>query len=106
MDDAVLLGRRIKEVRQMRGFSQEELAERMDVNAKYLSSVERGRENPTLDLLARLARALEVDLVDLFNYSWLKLGEAELKKKLRILVERAELEQLREILAAVKAREF
>lgn len=69
MDDRKLLGQRIKELRQVRGWSQEELAERMGSGAKYVSSLERGQENPTLEMLINVARTLKVEPVDLFNYA-------------------------------------
>lgn len=57
MDDRVLLGRRIKELRKARGLSQEALAEKMDGHPKYLGSVERGEQNPTIEFLMKLATA-------------------------------------------------
>ena len=65
MDRKVLLGRRIREIRDMRRLSQETLAEKMGANATYLSSIERGKENPTLDFLLNLSDALDVDPVDM-----------------------------------------
>lgn len=105
MDDRVLLGKRIKELRVGRGVSQEELAEVMGANPKYLSSVERGRENPTLDFLMKLAAALEAELVDLFNFSWVSMTEKELRRQIKAIAEDADLAALREMLAAMKARE-
>lgn len=105
MDDRKLLGQRVKELRLARGWSQEELAERMKSGAKYLSSLERGNENPTLDMLLNLARCLKVEPVDLFNYAWLKLSDDEMRKRVKTLVDRADGEHLREILALVRARE-
>lgn len=106
MDERKLLGQRIKELRQGRGWSQEELAERMESGAKYLSSLERGRENPTHEMLIKIARALKVEPVDLFNYAWLKLSESEIRKKIKALADRADGERLREMLALVKARDL
>lgn len=107
MDDRrVLLGARIRELRTERRLSQERLAEAMDANATYVSSVERGRENPTLDFLIKVADALEVDLVDLFNSVWIGMGERELKRKLKAAVDKSDLEGLRELLAMMKAREL
>jgi transcriptional regulator with XRE-family HTH domain len=100
MDDRVLLGKRIKELRKARGFSQEALAEKMDGHPKYLGSVERGEQNPTIEFLMKLAAALKVDLASLFNYQWQKMGEAELKRKLHAMVDRADLERLRVLPAA------
>ncbi len=63
-----LIGRRIKEARQARGLSQEALSEKVGMSSKYLSSVERGKENPTLDTLIKLANALGVEPSELFSY--------------------------------------
>lgn len=106
MDERALLGKRIKELRKARGLSQEVLAEKMDGHPKYLGSVERGEQNPTIEFLMKLAAALKVDLAALFNYQWQRMSEAELKRKLHAMIDKAELEQLREILALIKAREI
>ena len=106
MDDRVMLGSRIKELRKARGLSQEALAEKMDGHPKYLGSVERGEQNPTIEFLMKLAVALKVDLVSLFNFQWQKMSEVELKRRLDAMVEKADLERLREILALMKAREL
>jgi transcriptional regulator with XRE-family HTH domain len=55
MDARQQLGQRLRHLRRVRGYTQEQLAERIDISPKYLSSIERGAENPTLDLLGRLA---------------------------------------------------
>lgn len=67
MDERKRLGARIKQLRQLRQETQERLAERININPKYLSSIERGAENPTLDLLIRLAKGLRVELHELFT---------------------------------------
>jgi len=106
MDDRVPLGKRIKELRRARGLSQETLAERMDGHPKYLGSVERGEQNPTIEFLMKLAAALKVDLASLFSYQWQRLSEAELKRRLHAMVDKADLDRLREMLALMKAREL
>ena len=106
MDERVLLGRRIKEVRKARGLSQEALAEKMEGHPKYLGSVERGEQNPTVEFLMKLAAALKVDMAALFNYPWQKMSEAELKRRLHAMIDKADLEQLREVLALMKARDL
>lgn len=52
------VGRRIAELRAARGWTQEGLAERLGVGAKYVQGVERGTENLTLRTLARVAEEL------------------------------------------------
>lgn len=68
MDERKRLGRRVRHLRQRRQYTQEQLAERVEINPKYLSSIERGGENPTLDLLIRLAQGLQVELYELFQF--------------------------------------
>ncbi|MGD0229831.1 MAG: helix-turn-helix transcriptional regulator [Syntrophorhabdales bacterium] len=63
------MGKQIKTLRQARGMSQEELSEKISINSKYLSAIERGKANPTLAVLIRLADSLKVGVPDLFNYA-------------------------------------
>ena len=44
------------------GITQEVLAERAGLHATYVGMVERGVRNPTLDVAARIAKALKVEL--------------------------------------------
>ena len=63
MDDLrAALGQRVRELRERLGLSQEQLAERADLHWTYISGVERGRRNPGLNTLGRLAKALKVTL--------------------------------------------
>lgn len=64
-----LIGARIKQLRKGVGLSQEKLSEKIGMSSKYLSSIERGYENPTLDAFIKIARGLDVDVYELFNYS-------------------------------------
>jgi transcriptional regulator with XRE-family HTH domain len=66
IDIRLRFGRRIRELRQARGLSQEELAFRAGLHRTYVSSAERGERNVALVNLERLARALGVPLRDLF----------------------------------------
>jgi transcriptional regulator with XRE-family HTH domain len=47
--------------------SQEKLAERADLNTTYVSAVERGEENISVDALVRISIALKVSLADLIR---------------------------------------
>ena len=63
MDDLrAALGHRVKELREGLGLSQQQLAEQADLDITYISGIERGRRNPGLNSLNRLARALKVSL--------------------------------------------
>jgi len=63
----VLVGRNIRAGRTHAGLTLEQLAEKSDISWPYLSEVERGRENISLDKLFRLAHALDIKLVKLVD---------------------------------------
>lgn len=56
------LGKRIKYLRLVRRMSQLDLAVNAEINKNYISDLERGTRNPSLMILSRIARALEVDM--------------------------------------------
>lgn len=60
-------GNHVRELRQARGLSQEALAERCDLDRTYISGIERGKRNVSLENLYALARALDVSLARLFD---------------------------------------
>ena len=65
MDIKKLIGARIKELRTEKGLTQETLAEMMGINPKYMSGIERGNENPTLNMFIKLSDALEIEIGDI-----------------------------------------
>jgi transcriptional regulator with XRE-family HTH domain len=64
-DVLVRFGKRLREVRQAAGVSQEKLAELAGLHRTYVSSVERGLRNISLVNIDKLARALKVTLAEL-----------------------------------------
>ena len=60
-------GLRLRQLREQRGLSQERLAELSDFDRTYLSGIERGVRNPTLAVIASLAKALEMKLSELME---------------------------------------
>jgi transcriptional regulator with XRE-family HTH domain len=65
MDARRRLAWNLRRWRVNRDLSQEQLAVDARVNRTYVSSVERAVENPTIEVLERLAKALSIDLTDL-----------------------------------------
>lgn len=61
----VRLGKNIKHLRKLHGISQEELAERCMFARSYMSRIERGRGNPSLEALERVAKGFGLDVKDL-----------------------------------------
>lgn len=63
----VNLGRQIRRLRKESGMSQEALADHCGVFRTYLSRIERGSANPSISIIALLAMALSVDVIELFR---------------------------------------
>lgn len=61
-------GRRLKSLRGNKGWTQEYLAEKMDISSNYLSSIERGQENPTFEMLIKFSKAFEIEIFELFDF--------------------------------------
>jgi transcriptional regulator with XRE-family HTH domain len=62
-------GDRIRELRQQKGLSQEELAFRAGIHRTYIGGIERGERNPGLKNIERLSRALGISLAELFRWT-------------------------------------
>lgn len=62
-----LVGSRIAEVRRTKGVSQEQLAAKLDVSTQWLSRLENGHENATIETLVRVANAVGVRVAELFD---------------------------------------
>ncbi|MGO4539829.1 helix-turn-helix domain-containing protein [Paenibacillus sp. 2TAB19] len=62
-----LIGENIRSHRRRKGLSQEQLALRAEINASYMGQVERGEKNPTIDVLAKIAAALQTPLEHIVN---------------------------------------
>jgi len=65
MDMRQLVGRNFARLRKAKGLTQEEVEARSGVSQQYLSSLERGRRNPTVITLHELAQVLDVSVADL-----------------------------------------
>ena len=61
------LGARIRYLRQQKGFSIEDLALEAEINRNYLCDLERGTRNPTVVILNKIAKALDINLSTLFE---------------------------------------
>lgn len=102
MDIKKMIGDRLKELRTRKDVTQEQLAEKVEINTKYLSSIERGKENPTLDIFIRIAKALDVDIGDIFNQLEIE-DPAKRLSAINALLAQASKEQLKTVLKILLA---
>ena len=63
----VSIGKKIREIRKLRGLTLEELSEKVGRNWSFLSQIERGRSIPSIETLFLICDALEISLSDLFE---------------------------------------
>lgn len=68
MDIKILVGQRVKELRNKLGISQEELADLAGLDRTYITSVECGKRNISIVNIEKLSIALKVSLKEFFNF--------------------------------------
>lgn len=71
MDEKIFLkkfGMNLKIERLKKGYTQEVLAEIVNMHEKHIGKIETGNQNITLKTINRLAEALEIDAVKFFNF--------------------------------------
>lgn len=68
-DIKVLLGQRVRTLRMEAGLSQESFADKCGLDRTYISGIERGTRNPTLEVLYTLSTALHIELTSLFIFN-------------------------------------
>lgn len=78
-----LVGQNIKFYRQLRGLTQEHLAEKAEVSSAYIGYLERGKKSPSLDVLDKIAEVLQVHPGQLLTP--LEEENYELKKLLTLI---------------------
>ena len=73
-----LLGQKIKELRNKRGYSQQQLAELVNIDQRNLSNIECGNTFPAKSLML-IAKALNITLPELFDFDYIPKNETEMK---------------------------
>lgn len=64
---AAVNGERIRHLRRLRGWRLVDLAEKVDISAAYLSRIEQGQQEPSLEVLTKIADALGVPLAEILE---------------------------------------
>ncbi len=60
----------LKQIREERRISLEELAKLSGISKSHLSYIERQEKEPTLTILVKIAKALNIDIKDLYKVEW------------------------------------
>jgi transcriptional regulator with XRE-family HTH domain len=68
MEIKIIIGHRIKQLREKNGMSQKDLAFESDLDRSYIASVENGQRNISIVNITKIATALKVNLKEFFNH--------------------------------------
>lgn len=66
MSIQLLFGQNVRLAREKKGWSQDRLSEESGLHRTYISGIERGVRNPTIEIVQQVAFALDVDIHELF----------------------------------------
>lgn len=72
---SVLVGKRIKQIRESKGIKQVQLAEMINVEPTNLSKIEKGMHLPKEDNINKITNALGVEIKDIFDFGHIKSKE-------------------------------
>ena len=64
----IAFGKRVAALRKAAGYSQEQFAYKCEVDRTYIGTIERGEKSPTLNTIAKIAKALNISKSELFSY--------------------------------------
>ena len=88
-----LLGKRIKELREKRGYTQQQLAEKVGIDQRNLSKIECGITFPSKSLV-KLASCLQISLPELFDLEHLKVNDVEKKVIMKGMIDELKPEEV------------
>ena len=68
MDIKVAFGEKVKAIRKNQNVSQEKLAELAELDRTYISDIENGKRNVSIETVFKIARALDIPMVSFFKF--------------------------------------
>ena len=94
MNNDNCLEKKIKEFRNVKGFTQDKLAEKIGIDAKHLSRIECGKNSLSLNLLYKICNTLDIEPYRLFDTT-LSKSKAELIEEITTLLSNDSEEKVR-----------
>ena len=96
-----LLGNRIRTLRRIKNYSQEEFAEKAEISSKYVGEIERGQANLTIEIIEKISIALDIELTDLFDFQHEQKPQI-LKKQINSFLKNATDQDIQMIFRVIK----
>lgn len=100
-DRMILLGERIRKLRQIKNWTQQQLGEQADISYKYIGDIERGKENPSVNVLIKIAAALNIEIIELFRFEQ-NTGRKQIKAEITKILDAMPDDILRQVLTVLK----
>ena len=69
MLDKKIIGQKIRRIRLEKGFSQEELSEKVDISPRHMCTIENGNSFPSIETFVKISMALDIDINNFFNHT-------------------------------------
>lgn len=67
--DKTILGKKIRQIRIDKGFSQEQLSEKIDISPRHMCTIENGNSFPSIETFVNICEILDIDINKFFNLS-------------------------------------
>jgi len=103
MNEAILFGRLLRATRRAHNMGLAKLAEKVGIGAKHLGRVERGEKLPSFELIIALANAMDVSPSEFFEFENAEADQKVVRERLRQLLGKRDLDQLRRAYRVLKA---
>ncbi|SRR6266536_6685768 len=103
MNEAILFGQLLRATRRAHNMGIAKLAEKVGIGAKHLGRVERGEKLPSFELIIALANAMDVSPSEFFEFENAKADQRVVRERLRQLLGKRDLDQLRRAYRVLKA---
>lgn len=68
-----IIGKKIRQMRIEKGFSQEQLSEKIDISPRHMCTIENGNSFPSLETFVNISEVLDIDINSFFNIKTAKI---------------------------------
>ena len=99
--DRELFGEKIRQIRRLRGFSQEKLSEKIDISPRHMCTIENGNSLPSIETFVKIAKILNININEFFNIN--PAINDSLKTEIYDLIQTSSFEELNLIKDIIKA---
>ncbi len=94
VDVTKIFGKRLQQIRKMRGLTQAELAELVNLEVSTISRIEKGTQYPKPENVNKFVEILNVELKDFYTFTFVEKSREELIKSIHSIIEKSTMKDL------------